>query len=201
MILCMKGSFYSSLKNGAEVGDGFVGGFLGAVGVGVEFDGEEAVVLDGGEGGAEFLPVHGAGAGYEVVVFFAGDVFDVAVPDAVFEEFDGGGDVFAGDEAVADVEVGAEEFGAHAVDEFAEFGGPFDEEARLGFDADADFEFFGGVEDGAEGFAELFSGGVGGHGGQGLAGGDGDVFGADGFGELEGGLDHADAVGAVGRVG
>ena len=136
-----------------------------------------------------------------MIVFAARNVFNVAIPDAALEDVKNRGNVFAEDDAVAEVEVGAEHAAAEAVDEVAEFGGPFDEEAGLALDADADFEVFGGFEDGGEGFAELFHGGVGGHGGEGLAAGDADVVGADGFGEVEGVLDHADAVGAEFGVG
>ncbi len=146
------------------------------------------------------LPVEGAVAGDEVVVFAAGDVFDVTVPDAVFEKQEGGGDVFAEDDGVADVEVGAQQWRAEGVDQFTKLGGPFDEEHGFAFDADFDVELVGEFEEGFEGVFELLHGAVGGHGGEGFAAGDGDVVSADGLGEAEGVGNHADAVGAELRV-
>ena len=131
-----------------EICETLLGGFAGAVGAGVEFDGQEVLVVDGLEGLFEGLPVEGALAGDEVVVFAVCDVFDVAVPDAACEEVEGFGDRFADDYGVADVEVGAELRGGQAVDEFSELVGVFDEEAGLGFDADFDLELFGEFEEG-----------------------------------------------------
>src|SRR5258706_5639898 len=111
----------------------------------------------------EGLPIQRALAWDHVVVLAAGDVFDVEVPDAVVQELDGVGDGFADDLAVADVEIGAEARMFEAVDPVAQLGDVFEIKSRLTLDADVDVELISAVEDGADGFGELFGGGLGRH--------------------------------------
>src|SRR5688500_3393937 len=77
-------------------------------GVRVKLDGGEAVVLDRPERIPHANPVDRPFAGDHVVMLAVGDVLDVQVPDAPFEQADDFGDRFAEHFAVTDVEVGAE---------------------------------------------------------------------------------------------
>ena len=147
-----------------EEREGLLGELGAGVGVAGQFDGDQALVADGGEGVEYGWEVDLSVAEGEVFVDAAAHVLDLDVA----QPGGGGADAVGWREgfealAVADVEgeaegVGAAECGAQAV----EVGEGGEEVAGFGFDGEGDSGGGGGVEDGGEGFGEaLPAGGLG----------------------------------------
>jgi hypothetical protein len=185
----------------AEEAVAFVRRFLRTLGVGVELDGQIAVVVDVAERRSQRDPVEVPFARNHVVVLAAGEVFDVHVPDSARQPAHGVADVFADDDAVADVEVGAEARVVQSLDPVLQLGDVFEEEPRLELDAEVDAERFGLVEHRSDRLGELLCRLVRRHRPEAPAARDADIVRADVLGKLQRAENERGAVGALLRIG